>query len=61
MDKFAFTISTFCKAHEIGRNTYYKLKKEGRGPREARIGSKVLITLEAAQAWREQISGEPVK
>jgi hypothetical protein len=30
---------------------YYKLKDQGEGPEESKLGAKVLITREAASAW----------
>ncbi len=48
----AFTIAEFCKAHSISPATYFKIKKTGLGPREMRVGSRVLISRESAAAWR---------
>lgn len=48
----AETISEWCESNRIGRSFYYKLKKEGRAPREIRIGAKVLISREASADWR---------
>jgi predicted DNA-binding transcriptional regulator AlpA len=50
----AFTISEFCAAHRISRSWLYKEWKAGRGPRIKRIGSKVIITSEAAADWRHE-------
>jgi predicted DNA-binding transcriptional regulator AlpA len=47
----AFTIEEFCKAYGISRALYYKLLKAGEGPRIAKIGSKTLISDEAAADW----------
>ena len=52
VQKLAFTVKSFCKAHEISTPTYYRLRKEGRGPREMRIGSDIRISAEAAADWR---------
>jgi hypothetical protein len=49
-----FTIRTFCEAHKLSLAMYFKLKKEGRGPREIAIGSRRYITFEAAAAWRAE-------
>lgn len=51
-ERLAFTVTSFCKAHEISTPTYYRLRKEGKGPREMRIGSEVRISVEAAAEWR---------
>jgi excisionase family DNA binding protein len=47
----AFTIEEFCKSYGISRALYYKLLKSGHGPRIAKIGSKTLISDEAADEW----------
>jgi predicted DNA-binding transcriptional regulator AlpA len=52
-----YTIREFCDAHQISRPMYYKLRKQGKGPREMRIGTKVLIAHESAQAWRRSREG----
>jgi hypothetical protein len=50
----AYSISEFCKSHRISESFYFKLKKQGRGPREMRVGDRVLISLEAAADWRRE-------
>jgi hypothetical protein len=47
-----FSIDEFCRAHRIGRSTYYRLRDDKRGPDECRFGDKVVITKEAAARWR---------
>jgi hypothetical protein len=49
-----FTVKTFCAAHDLSESFYFKLKNQGLGPREMRVGSRVLITFEAAAAWRAE-------
>jgi hypothetical protein len=48
----AFTIPEFCAAHRFGPAHYYKLKQEGLGPREIKLGTRTIITAEAAAEWR---------
>jgi hypothetical protein len=51
----AFSIDEFCARHgPISRSYYYKLKELGLGPREIKIGTRVLISAEAAAAWRRE-------
>jgi hypothetical protein len=57
----AFTLSEFCVAHRIGLNTYYRLRKTGKGPEEVRIGTKVLVTKESAARWRAALDAEAKK
>jgi hypothetical protein len=59
----AYDIITFCHRHNLSRAALYNAWKAGRGPRVMRVGSRVLITREAAEAWRrqcEQTSEQPV-
>ena len=57
----AYTIETFCRAHHISRAFYHKLRGQGLGPRLTRIGSRVLITVEAAAAWRAAREAETIQ
>ena len=49
-----FTIKSFCAAHDLSESFYFKLKNQGRGPREMQVGSRVLISFESAAAWRAE-------
>lgn len=51
----AYTIAEFCVAHRIGRSKLYQLWAEGKGPRRMYVGSKPLISREAAAEWRRQM------
>ena len=44
--RLALSISEFCKAHCISEGFFYKLKKQGEGPREMKVGARTLITFE---------------
>jgi hypothetical protein len=48
----AYSIAEFCRAHRISQSMYFKLRGQGLGPREMSVGSRKLISLEAAAAWR---------
>lgn len=54
-DLDAYSIDEFCRRHGISLGTYYNLKRVGRGPREGRAFSRVLISKESAARWRKQI------
>jgi predicted DNA-binding transcriptional regulator AlpA len=59
MEQPVFTISEFCAAHRISRSALYNSWKDGTGPRIFRVGTKVLIRREAAEAWlaeRERVT-----
>ena len=48
-----FTIAEFCHAHRISQSMYFKLRALGLGPREMMVGTRKLISLEAAADWRK--------
>lgn len=52
VERVTYSIAEFCTAHGISRWTYYKMKKDGTGPREMRIGDRGFVTIEAATKWR---------
>jgi len=49
-----FSVASFCVAHHISESFYYKLKNQGLGPREMQVGTRTLITFEAASDWRAE-------
>jgi len=49
-----FTIPEFCAAHRLSRSKLYQLWAAGVGPRKMCIGTKILITVEAAADWRRE-------
>ena len=50
----AYSIAAFCVAHGISESFYFKLREQGLGPREMRVGARVLISLESAERWRRE-------
>ena len=59
-DVAADPIPEFCRQHRMGVATYYKLPLDLR-PQEIRIGKKVLISREAAAAWRRRMESQSVE
>jgi predicted DNA-binding transcriptional regulator AlpA len=55
-DRAAYTVDQFCEAHSISRSTFYKLRRDGRGPREMEVDGRIRISGEAAAAWRAEMS-----
>lgn len=47
-----YTVPEFISAHRISRAGFYKLLKLGLGPKLMKVGTRTLITAEAAQEWR---------
>jgi predicted DNA-binding transcriptional regulator AlpA len=52
--RLALTIPEFCITHGISEAFFYKLQKEGKGPRTMSVGRRRLISIEAAKQWREE-------
>jgi hypothetical protein len=50
----AFSIDAFCQVHCISRALLYNLWADGTGPAFFRVGSKRLISREAAARWRAE-------
>lgn len=48
----AFSVPSFCQAHSISKSHFYALVRGGLGPRLMRVGSRTLISAEAAAEWR---------
>jgi len=51
-DADAFSIGEFCRRHRISVQAFYKFRDEM--PATFRVGTRVLISREAATAWRRQ-------
>ena len=51
----AKSIDEFCAANRISRSMYYKLRSQGRAPREMKIGSRTIISNEAEFDWHRQM------
>jgi hypothetical protein len=47
-----YTRKEFCQAHRLSISMFFKLKAQGRGPREIAVGSRRYVTFEDAAAWR---------
>jgi hypothetical protein len=54
----AYTVNEFCNAHRVSRAKLYQLWAAGLGPRFMHVGSKRIITIEAAADWRR--AGEAI-
>ncbi len=57
--KPCFTVQEFCAEHGgISKPFFYKLQKDGKGPRLMKVGRRTLITAEAAADWRKQMEND---
>ena len=50
--KLCLSVKDFCALHAIGRDTFYRMLRDGNGPRIIKVGSRTLISAEAAADWR---------
>ena len=48
----AYAIREFCAAHRLSESMYFKLRNQGLGPDEMSVGSRRIISVEAAERWR---------
>ncbi len=52
-----YSVRDFCREHGISRGLFYRLLREGRGPRVIKAGRRTLISREAAEEWRRRMEG----
>ena len=50
----AFSVGEFCARHRISPQLFYKLKPQGLMPVTFNVGTRVLISREAAATWRRE-------
>ncbi len=55
-ERCAYSIPDFCSAHGISRTQFYNLLKQKNGPDIMKIGKRTLISVEAAERWREKVT-----
>ena len=55
VNKACYSVDEFCGAHNLSRAMFYKILKEGIGPRVMRVGARTLVSEEAAADWRRQM------
>ena len=56
--KSMMPVPAFLSEHGISRSLFYRLVKEGRGPRLTKIASRTLVSAEAAAEWRARMERE---
>jgi hypothetical protein len=56
LQRAAYSIPEFCFRNQTSRPTYHRLRAEGRGPKEMRIGLNVIrITADAEREWQRRM------
>ncbi len=58
MELEALSIPQFCAMHGFSRALFYKLMKAGTAPRVMKVGTRTMISREAARKWRESREAE---
>src|SRR5215471_2930053 len=56
----AHTIPSFCESNAISESEYYKLKREGKQPREIEVNKRIIISPEAERDWRIERERETI-
>lgn len=51
----AYSVPQFCRAFGIKRGLFYRLVKEGYGPKILKIGKRTLVRREEAERWAMQM------
>jgi hypothetical protein len=51
-DADAYSLAEFCQRHRISLQLFYKLMQQGLAPVTFRVGTRVLVSKEAAARWR---------
>ena len=54
----AYSVPQFCLAYSISRSKFYELLNDGDGPKIMKVGSRTLISVEAADIWRKRLELE---
>ena len=59
LERAAYTLSEFCYRNQISRPAYHRLRAEGRGPAEMRIGLNMIRITAAAELEWQRLMQEP--
>jgi predicted DNA-binding transcriptional regulator AlpA len=54
------SVPAFCADNGVSRSLFYRLVKDGRGPRLTKISRRTLISAESAADWRARMERETV-
>jgi len=57
-NSLAMSIREFCRLHGISEDQFYKMAREGWGPVTMKVGSRTLISHEAAAEWRRECEAD---
>ena len=54
LNSLAMSIREFCRLHSICEDQFFKMQREGWEPLIMKVGSRTLISHEAAEKWRRE-------
>ena len=54
LNSLAMSIREFCRLHGISEDQFFKMQRQGWGPLTMKVGSRTLISHEAAEKWRRE-------
>ena len=57
-NSLAMSISEFARLHGISQDQFFKMQREKWGPTTMKVGSRTLISHEAAERWRREREAE---
>jgi predicted DNA-binding transcriptional regulator AlpA len=52
------TVDEFCRDNGLSRPMFYKLSRQGQGPRITKLGKLTRVSAEAAAEWRRRMEHE---
>lgn len=58
VDRFAYSVPEFAKAHGLSRAHFYNLLRDGKAPKVMYVGRRTLVSREAAADWRRRMEAE---
>lgn len=53
--EYMLSVPVFCRDHGVSRSLFYRLLKQGQGPRLTKVARRTLISAEAAAEWRARM------
>ena len=51
----SYTVEEFCRMHKMCVSMFYKLRREGNGPKIMKINSKTLVSDKSNQEWVQRM------
>jgi hypothetical protein len=57
-NSLAMSIREFCRLHGISEDQFFKMQREKWGPVTMKVGSRTLISTEAAAEWRRECEAD---